>query len=98
MRRNSSGTARYSTVDAAFEAVVIEDIDDEEVQSAAVHDTLRHILFECAALQLARERWTADITERGGEWDLRHMFSNTEVFMSVIGFLRETRLFSLLAY
>ena len=53
----------------------IEEIDEEEVIQNGVRDTLRDILFECPNLQGARERWTRELENRGGEWTLAKMFT-----------------------
>ena len=75
-----------------------EEIDELAVTPPVVRDTLRHILFECEHLRIAREKWTRIIEACGGQWALNGMFLGRNTFLAVIGFLRETNLFRLLAY
>src|SRR5439155_3765104 len=72
--------------------------DDEEMNQYEVHDTLRHILFECEHLEPERNKWDREIRKVGGEWTLSEMFETRETFLAVIGFLREANLYKLLAY
>jgi hypothetical protein len=70
--------------------------DEEEEVINGVRDSLRHILFECTALGVARAKWTRTLVANGGKWDLQNMFTCKQTFEIVVGFLQETGLFSLL--
>ena len=75
------------------------DVSDEDDSSQdGVHDTLRHILFECGYLETARNKWEREIRKVGGKWTLTEMFETRETFLAVIGFLREANLYKLLVY
>ena len=76
----------------------IEDFEDEEMIRNGVRDTLRHILFGCEYLQVARVRWTREMEQSGGEWILAKMFNSRESFRAIVGFLREIDVFELFAY
>ena len=72
--------------------------DDDDASQAGVRDTLRHILFECVYLAGVRGKWEREIGKVGGEWTLPEMFETRETFLAVIGFLRDTDLYKILAY
>src|SRR5439155_25262985 len=72
--------------------------DEDEPSQDGVHDTLRHILFECVHLETARNKGEREIRKVGGKWTLTEMLETRETYLAVIGFLRESNLYKLLVY